>query len=107
MRSNPNVTCNFVPWSVLTIFGAKQSLFTKGKDRLTELQEQLSLPKHKLLSDCPTRWNSIYYMLAQLLEQKPATTVMLTKLLYMRKSGKKLPKISEVNNQEISPVRHT
>jgi len=80
---------------------------TKGTERLTELQEQLSLPKHKLLSDCPTRWNSIYYMLAQLLEQKPATTVMLTKLLYMRKSGKKLPKISEVNNQEISPVRHT
>ena len=31
---------------------------TKGTERLTELQEQLSLTKHKLLSDCPTRWNS-------------------------------------------------
>ena len=36
---------------------------TKGTEGLTELQEQLSLMKHKLLSDCPTRWNSTYYML--------------------------------------------
>ena len=49
---------------------------TKGTERLTELQEQLSLPKHKLLSDCPTRWNSTYYILTRLLEQKPAITVM-------------------------------
>ena len=49
---------------------------TKGTERPTELQEQLSLTKHKLLSDCPTRWNSTYYMLTQLLEQKPAITVM-------------------------------
>ena len=49
---------------------------TKGTERLTELQVQLSLPKHKLLSDCPTRWNSTYYMLTQLLEQKPAITVL-------------------------------
>ena len=49
---------------------------TIGTERLTELQEQLSLPKHKLLSDCPTRWNSTYYMLTRLLEQKPAITVM-------------------------------
>jgi len=38
---------------------------TKGTERLTELQEQL---RHKLLSDCPTTWNSTYYMLAGLLE---------------------------------------
>ncbi|XP_065895780.1 zinc finger BED domain-containing protein 4-like [Dysidea avara] len=49
---------------------------TKGTERLTQLQEQLSLPKHKLLSDCPTRWNNTYYMLTRLLEQKPAITVM-------------------------------
>ena len=49
---------------------------TKGTERLTELQEHLSLPKHKLLSDCPTRWNSTYYMLTGLLEQKPAITIM-------------------------------
>ena len=36
----------------------------------------MSLTKHKLLSDCPTRWNSTYYMLTRLLEQKPAITVM-------------------------------
>ncbi|XP_065895778.1 zinc finger BED domain-containing protein 4-like [Dysidea avara] len=49
---------------------------TKDTERLTELQEQLSLPKHKLLSDYPTRWNSTYYMLTRLLEQKPAITIM-------------------------------
>ena len=49
---------------------------TKGTERLTELQEQVSLTKHKVLSDCPTRWNSTYYMLTRLLEQKPAITVM-------------------------------
>ena len=48
----------------------------KGTETLTELQEQLSLPKHKLPSDCPTRWNSTYYMLTRLLKQKPAITVM-------------------------------
>ena len=49
---------------------------TKATERLKELQEQLSLPNHKLIKDCPTRWNSTYYMLQRLLEQKPAITVM-------------------------------
>ena len=29
---------------------------------LTELQSQLNLPIYKLITDCPTRWNSTFYM---------------------------------------------
>jgi len=49
---------------------------TKATEKLKEFQEQLNLPHHKLITDCPTRWNSTYYMLQHLLEQKPAITVM-------------------------------
>ena len=33
---------------------------TKGIEKLKELQVQLKLPEHKLVSSCPTRWNSTY-----------------------------------------------
>ena len=51
---------------------------TKATERLKELQVQLNLPDHKLITDCPTRWNSTFYMLQHLLEQKSAITVMCT-----------------------------
>ena len=51
---------------------------TKATERLKELQVQLNLPDHKLITDCPTRWNSTFYMLQCLLEQKSAITVMCT-----------------------------
>ena len=51
---------------------------TKATERLKELQGQLNLPNPKLIKDCPTRWNSTYYMFQHLLEQKPAVTVMCT-----------------------------
>ena len=35
----------------------------KATEMLTELQGQLNLPVHKLINDCPTRWNSTFYML--------------------------------------------
>ena len=49
---------------------------TKAAKKLKELQEQLNLLNHKFFTYCPTRWNSMYYMLQHLLEQKTAITVM-------------------------------
>ena len=49
---------------------------TKATEKLKELQVQLKLPANKIITDCPTQWNSTYYMLQRLLEQKAAITVM-------------------------------
>ena len=47
----------------------------KATEKLKELQVQLKLPVQKLISDCPTRWNSTYYILLRLLEQNAAITI--------------------------------
>ena len=39
-----------------------------------QIQSQLNLPVHVLIQDVATRWNSSYYMLERLLEQKKAIT---------------------------------
>jgi len=44
--------------------------FVKATEELKELQAQLKLPERKPTTDCPTWWNSTYYMLQRLLEQK-------------------------------------
>lgn len=44
-------------------------------DKLSKLQEQLNLPKHKLFQDVQTRWNSSFYLLSRLLEQKQAVNL--------------------------------
>lgn len=41
---------------------------------LERIQEQLGCPKHRLIQDEPTRWNTTYYMLERLLEQRMAVT---------------------------------
>ena len=40
--------------------------------KLTEIQDQLNLEKHKLIQDVTTQWNSTYYMLKRNLEQRKA-----------------------------------
>ena len=39
---------------------------------LGHIQEQLGLKKHQLIQDEPTRWNTSYYMLDRLIEQRQA-----------------------------------
>ncbi|XP_029653797.1 zinc finger BED domain-containing protein 4-like [Octopus sinensis] len=40
--------------------------------KLTNLQTQLNLPVHKLKQDINIRWNSTYYMLSRVIEQRKA-----------------------------------
>lgn len=50
---------------------------TKSTYRLTEKQNLLDLPQHKLKGDCVTRWGSTYTMLERLLEQQQAICAVL------------------------------
>ena len=54
--------------SVVTYFH-KSNIST---EILKEKQVALQMPKHKLIIDCKTRWNSTYQMLQRFLEQRPA-----------------------------------
>jgi len=44
----------------------------QSSEKLEKIQKQLNIPTHKLILDCPTRWNSIYQMMKRLNEQKLA-----------------------------------
>lgn len=41
-----------------------------AKEKLLALQKELCLPEHQLVQDINTRWNSTFYMVERLLEQK-------------------------------------
>ncbi len=44
----------------------------KKKRELAATQEELKLPKHKLITESPTRWGSRHAMIARVLEQEKA-----------------------------------
>ncbi|RXN16177.1 zinc finger BED domain-containing 1-like protein [Labeo rohita] len=44
----------------------------KKKVALNEAQEELQLPKHALITECPTRWGSRQQMIERILEQQKA-----------------------------------
>ena len=44
-------------------------------ERLNSIQKQLNLPEHKLVQDEPTRWDSTYYLLDRLVEQRRAISL--------------------------------
>lgn len=49
-----------------------------AQEKLHSVQKDLGLPQHELVQDVSTRWNSTYYMLERLLQQKRAISVYLT-----------------------------
>lgn len=46
-----------------------------AQEKLKKHQHELGLPVHELTQDVRTRWNSTYYMLVRLVEQKRAVTL--------------------------------
>ncbi len=49
---------------------------SKASNRLHELQTQLNLPQHTLITDVKTRWNYTFYMLQRLVDQRRAVQIM-------------------------------
>ncbi|XP_058816466.1 zinc finger BED domain-containing protein 4-like [Topomyia yanbarensis] len=45
-----------------------------GRYKLSEIQDKYDLPKRKLLQDVRTRWNSSFYMLERMLDQRSTVT---------------------------------
>lgn len=50
---------------------------TKATEKLKDMQKQLKVTEHKLIQSVETRWNSAFYMLERLLEQREAVTTAL------------------------------
>lgn len=44
----------------------------KAKEKLAELQKAYNLPENQLIQDVPSKWNTSYFMLDRLVEQKKA-----------------------------------
>nr|XP_053615039.1 zinc finger BED domain-containing protein 4-like [Plodia interpunctella] len=46
-----------------------------AQEKLLTIQKELSLPEHQLVQDISTRWNSTFYLIERLLEQKRAISL--------------------------------
>ncbi|CAG9789608.1 unnamed protein product [Diatraea saccharalis] len=49
-----------------------------AQQKLKSIRQELNLPDHQLLQDIITRWNSTYYLMVRLLEQKRAVSLYIT-----------------------------
>ncbi|CAG5034776.1 unnamed protein product [Parnassius apollo] len=49
-----------------------------AEQKLKSIQQELNLPNHQLVQDVSTRWNSTYYLMERLLEQKRADSLYIT-----------------------------
>ncbi|CAB3983865.1 zinc finger BED domain-containing 4-like [Paramuricea clavata] len=49
----------------------------KDSHELTEIQKKLNIKQHKLKNESPPRWNSLYYLMDRIVEQREAITVVL------------------------------
>ncbi|XP_065684334.1 zinc finger BED domain-containing protein 4-like [Hydra vulgaris] len=49
-----------------------------AQEKLKSIRQELKLPEHQLTQDVSTRWNSTYYLLERLLEQKRAVSLYIT-----------------------------
>ncbi|KAK9973178.1 hypothetical protein ABG768_023921, partial [Culter alburnus] len=65
-------------------FGAARTLIEHfrrselANTKLKEKKQQMNTPQHKLIQDVTTQWNSTYFMLERLLEQRWPITAMLS-----------------------------
>ncbi|KAK7921885.1 hypothetical protein WMY93_008787 [Mugilogobius chulae] len=78
------------------INAVKEAGSTTAAHILQSKQEMLNVPKHKLIQDVPTRWNSSYDMLERYLEQQAAVYSALTE-----KALKKNKDINTLNDQDV------
>ncbi|XP_023223466.1 zinc finger BED domain-containing protein 4-like [Centruroides sculpturatus] len=49
-----------------------------AQEKLKCIRQELNLPNHQLVQDVSTRWNSTYYLMERLLEQKRAVSLYIT-----------------------------
>lgn len=56
---------------IVTTFNHSQP----AQEKLQLIQTELNVPKHKLIQDVSTRWNSTFYVVERLLEQKRAISL--------------------------------
>ena len=69
--------------------------------RLKDVQQQLNLPKHRLMRDCETRWSSTYDMIARYIEQFSAIQLQ----LLCSEEAILQPTLSAMDLQEVKKLR--
>ena len=72
---------------------------SKAMARLKDVQQQLNLPKHRIMRDCETRWSSTYDMIARYIEQFSAIQLVCSEEAFLQ------PTLSAIDQQEVKKLR--